>query len=187
MVFLRAARAARMPPSRIWPPPCFCSTMSIAVSAVIHPSRLLRAALAAFGLACGGAAAALLWWTPGRFHAPEILAGVCTAAALVAWYSTGESGNARWIDISGLGEIHLSVQQSLGAAPPRDGALQLLPGSTVWPSLIILLLRDRASGAAAVALILPDSVRSDQFRKIAVAISAIARRDNKFSGKNKIL
>jgi toxin CptA len=160
--------------------------MSIAVSAVIYPSRLLRAALGAFGLASASVAAALVWWAP-HFHAPALLAGVCMSAAVLAWCSAMESGNARWIDISGLGEIHLSVQQSLDAAPPRGSALQLLPGTTIWPSLLILLLRDGSSGATAVATILPDSVSRDQFRKIAVAISDIAGRDNKFSGKNKIL
>jgi toxin CptA len=161
--------------------------MSIAVSAVIYPSRLLRAALALFGLASACAAVTLALWQPGRFHAPWLLAGACLAAALLSWRGAMESGNARRIDISGPGEIRLSVQQSLGAAPSQSGVLQLLPGSTVWPSLMILLLRDRASGVATVAAILPDCVSSDQFRKIAVAISDIARRDNKFSGKNKIL
>ena len=154
--------------------------MSIALSAVIRPSRLLRAALAAHG-AASAAAAALLLAQPARVHAPALLALACTACALLAWRGAANAGNARQIDISGLGEIRLSVQQSLGAATAMSEALRLLPGSTVWPSLLILLLRDATGGAVAVVTILPDSVHAGQFRKIAVSIRSIARRDNKFS------
>jgi hypothetical protein len=161
--------------------------MSIAVSAVIHPSRTLRAALAAFGAAGAGAAVALACWQPARFHAPGMLAAACALAALLAWRAAAAAGNARQIDISGLGEIRLSVQQSMGIAPPDSAVLRLLPGSTVWPSLLILLLQDGKPGPVTVQIILPDSVHDDQFRKIAVSVISIARRDNKFSGKNKIL
>ena len=165
--------------------PCFrlqflpVKLMSIALSAVIKPSRLLRAALAAYGATCAGAAVALA--QPARVHAPALLALACAACALLAWLVAANRGNARQIDISGLGEIRLSVQQSLGAATAMSEALRLLPGSTVWPSLLILLLRDATGGAVAVVTILPDSVATGQFRKIAVSIRSIARRDNKFS------
>ena len=161
--------------------------MSIALSAVIRPSRVLRLALFAFGLAGMGAAMALVAWQPARFHFPHLLAAVCLAASAAVWFRAVRPGNPRRIDISGLGEIRLSVQQSLGAEGARDDGLLLLPGSTVWPSLLILLLREGGSGTVSVAVILPDSVPRGQFRKIAVSIIWIARRDNKFSENNKIL
>ncbi len=159
--------------------------MSIVASAVIRPSRTLRAALASYGATCALAALALAH--SARFHGAPLLALACGAVALCLWCSALETGNARRIDISGPGEIRLSVQQSLGAATTSGEALQLLPGSTLWPSLLILLLREATSGAVTVVVILPDSVAAGQFRTIAVSVTSIARRDNKFSGKNKIL
>ncbi len=161
--------------------------MSIALSAVIKPSRLLRMSLAVYGMASAGAAIALAGGQGGRFHHPLVLALACLCAAVLALRGAAKPVNARQIDISGLGEIQLSVQQSLGTAPQQNGVFQLLPGSTVWPSLLILLLRDGGNGAVTVVTILPDSVAAGQFRKIAVSVTSIARRDNKFSQNNKIL
>ncbi len=73
----------------------------------------------------------------------------------------------------------------MGDAASRQLVL-LLPGSTVWPNLLLLLLRDAENAAVTVLPILPDSVAPEQFRKIAVAIRAIAGRDNKFSEKHRI-
>ena len=165
--------------------------MSLAVSAVISSSRLLRVALAVYGTASAGAALALVTGQGAPFYHRPLLAGACLAAALVALRCAGEIGNARRIDISGLGEIRLSVQQSLGAAPPHtdenDHLVELLPGSTIWPCLLILRLRSGGNGAVTVVTILPDSVSAGQFRKVAAAVTWIARRDNKFSQNNKIL
>jgi toxin CptA len=159
--------------------------MSIAVSAVVQPSRLLRRALFAYAMASAGATVALLFGGAGRFHFPWLLAAACLLAALCAWRAAARSATTRRIDISGLGEIRLTVQQSMGAAAPRE-LVQLLPGSTVWPHGLLLLLRDADNGALTVLPILPDSVSHEQFRKIAVSVRAIARRDNKFAEKHKI-
>lgn len=161
--------------------------MSIAVSAVIHPSRLLRAALFAYAAASAGAAMALSAARAAPFHLPWLLAGACLLAALAALRAGRAAETTRRIDISGLGEIRLTVQHSIGTRQAARELLRLLPGSTVWPQLMLLLLRDPDSGAVTVLAILPDSVTPDQFRHIAVSINAIARRDNKFFRKNKIL
>ncbi len=161
--------------------------MSIAVSAVIHCSRMQRAALAVYGAAGASVAAALVGWQGARFYYAGALAAACAMAALAALRGAWEAPNARRIDISGLGEIRLSVKHSLGAEAQRTEPMRLLPGSTVWPALLILLLRDTGNGSVTVLTILPDSVETEHFRKIAVSVRAIARRDNKFSGKNKIL
>ena len=165
--------------------------MSIAVSAVIKPSRLLRVALAAFGVASAGAAMALLSGHFGRFHFPQVLGGACLLGAFMAWRAAAGATTTRRVDISGLGEIRLTVQHSIGTtrqswtAAPQT--VRLVAGSTVWPGLLLLSLRQDEHGALSVLAILPDSVPPDQFRKLAVAIVAIARRDNKFFRKNKIL
>ncbi len=160
--------------------------MSIAVSAVIHSSRLVRVAQLAFGAACVGAAAALCW-QGARFYGAPLLALACGAAALLVWRAAARTPKARQIDISGLGEIRVSVQQNLAGAASHGAGVQLLAGSTIWPSLLILLLREAGQGATAALLILPDSVPDGQFRKLAVSVRSIAGRDNKFSKNNEIL
>ncbi len=159
--------------------------MSLAVHAVIMPSRLLRSALSGYALASLGAAIALAWGGAEAFHRPWLLGAACLASALLAGRAAARCATVRRIDISGLGEIRLTVQQSMGEAAPRE-PVQLMPGSTLWPGLLMLLLRDPGNGRVTVLPILPDSVRHEQFRKIGVALRAIARRDNKFSEKNKI-
>jgi hypothetical protein len=161
--------------------------MSIAVSAVIKPSRGLRVALAIYALAGAGAAMALAGVQAERFHFPYLIAALCMLGAVVAWRAARAVETTRGIDISGLGEIRLTVQHSMGAAAPEYEPAQLLPGSTVWPSLLLLLLRDGDNGVVTVMPILPDSVSPEQFRKLGVSIRTIARRDNKFFGKHKIL
>ena len=158
--------------------------MSLAVSAVVHSSRLLRGALSVLAMANAGAAVALALGHV-RFDFPLLLAAACLLAALAAARAAASAATMRRIDISGLGEIRLTVQQSMGDAAPRD-LVQLLPGSTVWPNLLLLLLRDAGHGGTTVLPILPDSVSREQFRKIAASIRAIARRDNKFLEKNRI-
>ena len=159
--------------------------MSLAVSAGVKPSRLLRGALTVYAMASVGAAMALVWGGSERFHFPWLLTAACMLSALVAWRAGTLSRTARRIDISGLGQIRLTVQQSMGDAAPR-ALVQLMPGSTVWPGMLLLLLRDQNNGGITVLTILPDSMPHEQFRRIGVAVRAIARRDNKFSEKNKI-
>ena len=161
--------------------------MSIAVSAVIKPSRLLRLALAAYAASCAGAAVVLLSGHSGRYHFAQALGAVCLLGALVAARAALAGTTTRRIDISGLGEIRLTVQHSIGTRPFAPELVQLVPGSTVWPHLLLLSLRQADHGRMTILAILPDSVGPDQFRKIAVSINAIARRDNKFFRKNKIL
>jgi toxin CptA len=53
--------------------------------------------------------------------------------------------------------------------------VQLLPGSTVWPGLMLLRLRDE-DGVACALMLLPDSVEAGQFRRLSVAIRDVASR-----------
>jgi hypothetical protein len=66
----------------------------------------------------------------------------------------------------------------MGHAAAPGELMQLLPGSTIWPHCLLLLLRHAESGARTSLAILPDSMPRDSFRNISVAIRAIARRDN---------
>ncbi len=160
--------------------------MPLALCAVIAPSRLLRWALALHATAGAAAAIVLLSGYGGSFYGPHAIAAACALAALLAGRAAALPPTARQLDISGLGELRLTVQQSLGSAPAQARIVQLAPGSTLWPALLVLHLHGAGPGAT-VLLIVPGCVAPGQFRKIAVSIRAIARRDNKFVEKNKIL
>ena len=149
--------------------------MSIAVSAVIVPSRLLRFALGGFAAANLGAAVALGSGMAGPFRLP--LAGACACllagGALAASLALGR--NVRRIDISGLGQLRVTVQQGVGSNETRTDTAELLRGSTVWPGLMVLRLR-RKDGVVSALALLPDSVEPGQFRRLSVAIRYIATR-----------
>lgn len=149
--------------------------MSIAVSAVILPSRLLRCAQAGFGAANLGAAVALGVGAAPPLWLPSAAAAACLLAGAALLGTLARRPKVRRIDISGLGQLRLTVQQGIGANDARVELAGLLRGSTVWPGLMLLRLR-RADGRVSALALLADSVESGQFRRLSVAIRNIATR-----------
>jgi toxin CptA len=147
--------------------------MSIAVSAVIIPSRLLRCALLCHGAANLAAAAALGAGLVRPFWQPLFGAGCCALAAVLILWSLAAGSKVRGIDISGLGQLRLTVQQDIGARGVKTALVRLLAGSTLWPGLMLLRLRGDDGTVWRLAL-LPDSVAAGQFRRLSVAIRSIA-------------
>lgn len=160
--------------------------MSLAVSAVIAPSRRLRCLLAAFCASLCAAALAVGLLLPERFA----FGGAVACAPLLAALSLARRlthstailhsiATVRRIDISGVGQIRLTVQQELGEGGPAAGipepgsAMTLLPGATVWPCCILLRLRAE-DGATWPLVLLPDAVGAGQYRALAVAVRALA-------------
>lgn len=163
--------------------------MSIAVSAVVKPSRTLRWALAAYAVVNLAVAAALLAAAPGGFRAPLAIAACCLLAGAGALAALRSAGNKRRIDISGVGQMRVTVQQKLSAAGMQNSPCTLLPGSAVWPRLLMLRLRGD-DGKTVVVAVLADSVSAEEFRALAVAIRAIGGQeapDQVFFGPHKIL
>ncbi|MGZ5203168.1 MAG: protein YgfX [Telluria sp.] len=152
--------------------------MSIATSAVVAPSRLLRALAALFG-ACNVAAAAAVSFPVDRFRlAPLCAAFFLLAAARLAQAAARPNKTLR-IDISGLGQLRLTVQQDLrGRSAHSQNAVPvvLLSGSTLWPQLMLLRLRSD-DGEVVVLPVLRDSVTPQQFRALAVALRAAGGKD----------
>ncbi|HWJ94135.1 MAG TPA: hypothetical protein VNT33_05380 [Telluria sp.] len=163
--------------------------MSVAVSVTVVPSRRLRALLAAFGVANLGAAlaAGLL---PGRFLLAPATALACLACAAALLRRTAHFTKTRRIDISGLGQFRLTVQQGLGTNDtqnaPAGQPVTLAAGSTAWPQLLLLLLHHEG-GALTVLPVLPDSVTAEGFRALSVAVRAAGGRDDPEVGAHKIL
>jgi toxin CptA len=157
--------------------------MSIAVSAVVRPSRRLRAMVAAYGLVNLAAAFAVGLLSSDRFVFAG-LSGICflTAGACLLHHCASPVKTHR-IDISGVGRLLLTVQQDIGEeaenqmpASERGGfPAELLAGSTRWPQLILLRLRTE-EGAVTLLPVLRDSVAPGVFRALAVALTTIGGR-----------
>ena len=139
--------------------------MSIALSAVIRPSSALRAMQAALSvalLACGAVSG------PGMAGA-LLLAG-CMAGAFC---QRGRVKPVR-IDISAVGQIRLTVYHQMDEQHAAAGqCVRLLPGSTLWPGLLLLRLAGETGPVVRLA-VLPDSAPRDVRRRLAVAARAIA-------------
>jgi toxin CptA len=149
--------------------------MSIAVSAVIVPSRVLRWAMLCYGVAAVGAGVGLALGAVNLTASQAAVAGLCVLAGAAVLCSPAPGRNVRRIDISGLGQLRLTVQQGVGQAGAHVGVMQLLPRSTAWPGLLLLRLRG-GEGQFCTLVLLPDSVEKGQFRRLAVAIRDIASR-----------
>lgn len=145
--------------------------MSIAVSALVQPSRAQRLLLACAALAQLASALALAPWLavmpvdmPAAALLPLLAAGVLALAA-------ARLPKPHRIDISETGELRVTVQQGLCAAP----AARLLPGSVVWSGLMVV--RWRVPGERArVLLIRRDGVDAAAWRALAVALAVIGGR-----------
>lgn len=88
------------------------------------------------------------------------------ALALLA--SLRPNVNCRHIDISGVGEMRLTVYQ-------QQCRVRLLAGSTVWPGLLVLQLRQEDGGRLWLPL-LPDSVAPGDWRRLQLAVRALLQK-----------
>ena len=157
--------------------------MSIALSVVVRPSFFLRLMLAGFSLLAIGSGVLLGGALAGNFSYPLAGAGISYGAGLILMYSLYQSGKTRRIDISDGGQIRLTVYQVMRDGDLRAGVgdetcsqeVSLMAGSTLWPGLLLLLLR-AGDGRLTILPVWPDSVAVTQFRPLAVACRAISTR-----------
>lgn len=158
--------------------------MSIALSVVVHPSRLLRRMLRVYGMAQLALAAALWAGWAGPMAGGPAVALACLLAGLLVLGRACQNGTDQRIDLSGTGALRVTVQQKTG--PPGAAlAVRLEAGSTLWPWLLCLSLA--SEHGREMLLVAPDSMSPEQFRALRVALRSIARRDNVFFEKNKIV
>ena len=150
--------------------------MSIAVSVIVGPSRIHRLLLGGCGLAQAGAALAVGMFAPLRFPAAPWLALMLAGTAAILMRSAARRPKTHRIDISGTGELRVTVQQDVRVAgAPAVVPTGLLAGSVVWPMLVVL--RHGTPGApAGVVPVWRDSVDAAAWRALAVALAAIGRR-----------
>jgi toxin CptA len=167
--------------------------MSIAVSTVVRPSRILAfltMAMCALVLCIGGAIAAGLIGELG-LQARLPLGALCIFLPALVCYRTVQNRKAHHIDITGHGRIRLVEHSALvgkimtaelrihrGRAGDAPGDIvSLMPDSTLWPAFLLLRL-ETDEGRIVVLPILPDSVEGGGFRALAVACRWIAAHNN---------
>ena len=168
--------------------------MSIAVAAVIRTPVCLRLLQALLGL-CALLAA---WPLSGAWHVAALSGSGLGPAPPVGGYALGWPGalasvaggvfllallcqrrKPQVLDISPVGQLRLAVYLEHGGAPSSAGplvppVLRLLPGSTLWPSLLVLCLADVAGRRTQVLAQRGSACAA--FRPLAVACRAIAAR-----------
>jgi toxin CptA len=158
--------------------------MSIAVSAIVQPSRLLTILTIGMSLvAVAVAVAAGLGMVGGGFTQPVrfLLAAASGFVAVFGFYHGSAIQKTIHIDISGTGQIRVRkaaasracVQAVRSQIMEREEVVRLLSASTIWPHMLLLHLRAE-SGKITVLPILPDSVSRKTFRALAVACRWIA-------------
>lgn len=167
--------------------------MSIAVSAVVLPSRLLLAMIGAMcvTVAIIGVAVAVGHADELPLVARALIAASCVFAAGFGFYHGIGSRKPIHIDISGTGEIRLAEMSATNSCKQinwphldRNGDMvRLLESSTVWSYLLLLRLQDD-SGKITTLPILPDCVSQESFRALSVACLWIAARGGMREHKN---
>jgi len=150
---------------------------AIAISAFVAPSRRLRLGLGVTALVHLGAALHLA----GVLSEDLVFAFPCALffllAAMSLLYGCATLTKTHRIDVSGTGAVRLTVQQKVGAGTAIDAAtaVTLLPGSLLWPQLMLLRLGD-ARGRCWVVPLLRDSLAPDEFRALQVAFGTLYGR-----------
>jgi hypothetical protein len=190
--------------------------MSIAMTVVVAPSRRLRCLLAGFGaslLAAAGAVGLPAFASfPGAasFTAGPVAAGVLLFAGACVLHAALGPAMVHRIDISGVGQLRLTVQQGVRMDACEALPARLLPGSTLWPRLMLLRLETARGPAAATApdrlrdrfcarmrirrgvvcrsvAVLPDSLPPAALRALAVALGGASGAGGATSTTHKIL
>ncbi|MGK5023789.1 hypothetical protein [Janthinobacterium sp. RB2R34] len=147
--------------------------MSIAVSAVLRTPVGLRLLQACLGLAALSAAWPLATGAYALGWAAALSSGAGGVLLLAALCSRAKPHT---LDISPVGQFRLTEHAAYGHGPVSATApLSLLPGSTLWPSLLVLRLSD--DEGRIVTLVVQRALPATKaFRELAVACRAIAAR-----------
>lgn len=161
--------------------------MSIAIYAVVKPSRVL------FSLTCGMclgtlALAGAIWFGSVGELGPvsRILFGSgCFFIAFSVLHQQIRQRSEFHIHISGSGQIRLAELKPTEAGrenPPPvlanvETEARLMPASTIWPWLLLLRLQVDAKTVITVP-VLPDCLPSDTFRALSVACRWITAHEH---------
>ena len=162
--------------------------MSIAVSAVIRPSRLYLFLCLLFSLDLCITAVLLCHRLVELFNLVQCLAVliVCVIPVFALLFSVFRSRNIVRIDISGNGQIRLfqtkrttpHYQVRLYSELDLDAGVivRLLGDSTLWPHIMSLRLQSER-GKIFTVFVLPDSVEKKIYRSLMVALRCVKNHE----------
>ena len=147
--------------------------MSIAISAVLRTPVGLRLLQACLGLAALLAA----WPLATDAYALGWPAALVSAGGGVLLFAAPCShAKPHTLDISPVGQFRLMEHEAGGGVPASaTPPLRLLPGSTLWPALLVLRLSDE-HGRIVTLVVQRALPATKAFRELAVACRAIAAR-----------
>lgn len=166
--------------------------MSIAVSAIVRPSRLLFAILGAMSVlvvVIGGAIG--IGMVGNLMGILRFALSACIIfLAFFGFYHGICHRKPIHIDISATGVVRLAeatLKRSCADTKwphveNNDETVCLLKRSTIWSCLLLLRLQSD-SGKITVLLILPDSVSQNSFRALTVACRWVAAHTNQIESK----
>jgi toxin CptA len=160
--------------------------MTIAVSVVVRPSRIVMLSTCATAFAAVLAACSLLLGSHEssaalRLHI-SFIATICSAAAVFRAVRLRKTFH---IDISGIGQIRLTQYSGMlawyeNANFALDGDLgqvvHLSRNSVLWPQCLLLRLKP-VTGSGSWVVVLPDAVAGCGFAGLSVACRIIAKRN----------
>jgi toxin CptA len=150
--------------------------MSIALSAVIKPSRLLLALVATECALAGLVGVLIASGVIGNLLLPvrAALATLCMSAAAYGMLRYCRGRGTIQLDIDANGQIRMAeiVASNINRIS-NPAPVQLLESTIIWSHLLLLRLR-LASGSVRTIAILPDCVSNDTFRVLSVACRWIA-------------
>ena len=158
--------------------------MSIAVSVVVIPSRLLLAAVGGMCIAIAFFAGMIGLAQIGELsgYSRLLVAGSCIAAAFFGFYWVARTRKTFRIDISDIGQIRM--EEYIGARGfssltevAKSNVVKLMPDSTIWSHLLLLRLQGE-DNQITVLPILRDCVENDDFRALSIACRWIAAQNN---------
>ncbi len=158
--------------------------MSIAVSAVVKPSKLLQLSLCIGCLLILYIAVAIGTGKVGELSPQPrwAIVSMLVWSALAAFFYVFLNRKTFHIDISGIGQIRLKEDISIGdlkrqqERQKRENGMhlvQLMENSTLWPYMLLLRLRAEDQRIRTL-VVLPDSMDSQTFRTLKVACRWIA-------------
>jgi toxin CptA len=153
--------------------------MSIAVSALVRPSLIQRFVFGGCGLALLASAPAIALAVPAHVRFAPFVAVALAAAGSAVLGAARLRPKTHRIDISGTGDLRVTVQQDV--VLPSEGNAVLLPGSVVWPMLMVLRHATPGQGPR-VLCVWRDSVDAAAWRALAVALAVVGRRGHAGEG-----
>jgi toxin CptA len=156
--------------------------MSIAVSAVIRPSRMLLALSACMALCVCLGGAAIAFGSVVDLPRPNrlVIGLACQMLAFGAFSANLGSRKTFRLDISGVGQIRLMEYSGVApcslpeTSPQEDAAVfRLVENSVLWPHVLMVRL-ESPGGGRRLLTILSDCTGDEEFRAVSVACRWIA-------------